>query len=121
MTVRKLQDDGDIATSGVQFLTDKEEIAQTIVTRLQLFLGEYFRDISEGTPWFQQVMIKNGSLDLKESAIKTRIIQTNGVTRLNSFEADFDINTRTYTIKAGVLTTFGETSIILADRLINNG
>ena len=44
MRVRRLID-GDIATSGVIWLYDRDAVAQTISTRLKLFLGEYFRDI----------------------------------------------------------------------------
>ena len=53
MTVRKLDENGDIVTSGVQFITERDEIAQTVKTRLRLFLGEYFRDTTDGTPWFE--------------------------------------------------------------------
>ena len=62
MTVRRLDDNGDIATSGIQFIGQAEEIAQTVKTRLKLFLGEYFRDINDGTPWFQQILGKGSSL-----------------------------------------------------------
>lgn len=112
MTVRRLDPEtGDIATSGQQFLTDVDEIAQTIKTRLSLFLGEYFRDITDGTPWFEQILGKGSSLEGKEAAIKNRIIRTDGVIQLTKFSTDFDIDTRTYTVNAGVLTPFGETTI----------
>jgi len=117
MTVRRLDSDGDIATSGVQFLTDQEEIAQTISTRLKLFLGEYFRDINDGTPWFQQILGKGSSLGVKESLIKRRILQTDGVISIFEFETDFDLQARQYSVKAGVLTSFGQTTIRLADVL----
>ena len=34
MTVRRLDANGDIATSGIQFISEAEEIAQTVKTRL---------------------------------------------------------------------------------------
>lgn len=105
----------DIATSGKQFLSDIEEVAQTVTTRLRLFLGEYFRDITDGTPWFEQVLGKGSSLEGKEAAIKNRIVRTGGVTQLTSFSTDFNINTRTYTVNAGILTPFGTTQIIVTD------
>lgn len=112
MTVRRLDPDtGDIATSGQQFLTGVEEIAQTVETRLRLFLAEYFRDITDGTPWFEQILGKGSSLDAKEAAIKNRILRTDGVIRLTKFNTDFDIDTRKYTVTAGILTSFGETDI----------
>ena len=112
MTVRRLDPDtGDIATSGQQFLTGVEEIAQTAETRLRLFLAEFFRDVTDGTPWFEQILGKGSSLDAKEAALKNRILRTEGVIRLTKFSADFDIDTRKYIVTAGILTSIGETDI----------
>lgn len=115
MTVRRLDSNGDIATSGSQFVGGAEEIAQTVKTRLKLFLGEYFRDITDGTPWFQQILGKGSSLGVKESLIKRRIIRTEGVNSIYEFETDFDLQTRVYTVKAGIITPFGQATIILSD------
>jgi hypothetical protein len=114
MTVRLLDADGDITTSGTQFTTGVNEIAQTVATRLRLFLGEYFRDVTDGTPWWESILGKNGTLSSKEAAIKSRIIRTDGVVRLTSFSTDFNINTRVYTVTAGILTTYGETEITVS-------
>lgn len=111
MTVRKLDENGDIATSGVQFIHDQDEISQTVKTRLMLFLGEYFRDIADGTPWFQQILGKGSSLTAKEAALKMRMARTEGVVQLTRFSAEFDPNTRKYSVSAGILTKFGEVSL----------
>lgn len=108
MTVRRLDENGDIVTSGVQFISEREEIAQTIRTRLRLFLGEYFRNNKDGTPWFQDILGKGSTLTNKDAAIKRRIVQTDGVLRILTYDADYDINTRQYTVSGSVLTTFGE-------------
>lgn len=115
MTVRLLDANGDISTSGRQFTDEINEVTQTVTTRLRLFLGEYFRDVTDGTPWFEQILGKGSSLEGKEAAIKNRIIRTDGVTRLISFSTDFDIGTRTYTVNAGILTPYGNTQIIVTD------
>ena len=107
MTVRKLDENGDIVTQGSMFLTGREEIEQTIKTRLRLFLGEYFRDITDGTPWFEQILGKGTTLSAREAALRNRIVRTPGVVRLTSFSTDFDLNTRTYSVTAGALTTYG--------------
>lgn len=114
MTVRRLDEEtGDIVTRGQQFIGGKEEIAQTVITRLRLFLGEYFRDIQDGTPWYEQILGKFTSLDAAEAALRNRIASTPGVVRLVSFSADFNINTRAYSVQAGILTQFGLDEIIL--------
>lgn len=107
MTVRRLDENGDIVTRGSQFFGGREEIAQTVRTRLALYLGEYFRDITDGTPWYEQILGKFASLDTVEAVLRARIANTPGVIRLTSFTTDFDINTRKYSVTAGILTQFG--------------
>ena len=110
MTVRRIDGD-DISTSGTQFLTEREEVAQTISTRLNLFLGEYFRDINEGMPWFQSIIPKNTSLDTKEAIIKRHVLQTPDVVRWLEFQTDYSVDLRKYTVTGSVLTTFGQVLI----------
>lgn len=107
MTVRLLQPDGDITTQGVQFTSGLDEVEQTIRTRLRLFLGEYFRDITDGTPWFEQILGKGVSVDARDAAIRNRVVNTPNVIRLTSYSSDFNINTREYSVTIGVLTSFG--------------
>lgn len=114
MTVRRIgEESGDIVTRGQQFISEREEIAQTVKTRLRLFLGEYFRDIRDGTPWYEQILGKFTSLDTAEAALRNRIANTPGVIRLTSFSTDFDINTRAYSVSAGILTQYGLDEITL--------
>lgn len=111
MTVRRLDSNGDITTSGQHFITEKEEIAQTISTRLRLFFREYFRDINDGTDWFGKVLGKGQSLYTRDAEIRRRISQTEGVSTITSYNADFDLPTREYKIDVSVLTVFGEVSL----------
>lgn len=118
MTVRRVDPTtGGIVTSGVQFTSGVEEIAQTIRTRLRLFFGEYFRDVTQGTPWFQIVFLKENTLSQKDSVIKRVINQTPGVTQILNYRADYDINARTYTITAQVITTFGAVELNIEDTI----
>ena len=113
MTVRALdKETGDIVTSGDQFLYEKEDVAQTIVTRLKLFYGEYFRNIQEGTPWTQVILAKGSSLQAKNTYIRQRIRETEEVEDILRYESDYDIDKREYTItNLQVLTSFGLTDI----------
>lgn len=108
MTVRRIDPvTGDIVTSEIQFTTGQDEIAQTCQTRLRLFLGEYFRDITDGTPWFQSILGKGESLDAIEAILRTRIAQTKGVIQLAAFSMDYDLDTRKLAVEASVLTAVG--------------
>lgn len=114
MTVRRLDPEtGDIVTSGVQFTNEREEVAQTITTRLKLFLGEYFRNITDGTAWFELVFNKQAEPASRDAEIKRRIIETPDVQVILSFESDYDIQLRTYTVSTEVLTTFGAVQLSL--------
>jgi hypothetical protein len=112
MTVRRLDENGDIVTRGQQFIGEREEIAQTIKTRLALFLGEYFRDIKDGTPWYEQILGKFVSLDTVEAVLRARIARTPGAVRLTNFSTDFDLDNRKFSLSAGVLTKYGLVEIL---------
>lgn len=113
MIVRKLDENGDIVTSGSKWATDQECIAQTIKTRLRLLLGEYFRDVTDGMPWFRKrngeegILGKGFSFAQVESIIRKRIHDTEGVLKLLSFNANFSVETRKLSIRCQVLTKFG--------------
>jgi len=116
MTVRRLDiQTGDIVTSGVQFITERDEVAQTITTRLRLFLAEYFRDITDGTQWFEIILNKQAEPSARDAEIKRRIIETENVERILSFSSDYNIESRTYTVSTEVLSTFGLVQIQLEE------
>jgi hypothetical protein len=108
MTVRRLDaDSGDIVTRGNQFLTGREEVEQTIRTRLWLYLGEYFRDVTDGTPWHEQILGKFANLSTVEAVLRARIANSPGVVRIASFSTDFDLNTRKFSFRSTVITEQG--------------
>ena len=109
--VRALTPDGDIATSGQHFVRDRYAVGQIVTTRLRLFHGEYFLNIDEGTEWFAQVLNKQGSLVQTDALVQERIVRTDRVIGLQSFESDSNINARTYTLTADVLTEYGSIEI----------
>lgn len=113
MRVRRLDESGDLVTRGKMFLTDREAIAQTVVTRLKLFLGEYFRDVTDGTPWFQQILGKPENLNAVEAILRNRIARSPGVVRLLSFAMQYDLNARALSVQSRVLTTYGEADVQL--------
>lgn len=118
MRVRKLDENGDIVTRGSQWKYDKEAIAQNISTRLKLFLGEYFRDNTDGVPWFTKedgsegILGKGYSLAQVEAILRNRIMRTDGVLKLLSFKIDFDETTRKISISSFVLTTYGTEELL---------
>lgn len=111
MQVRRLDKHGDLVTRGRMFQTGREAIAQTVVTRLKLFLGEYFRDTTDGTPWFQNILGKFENINAVEAILRNRIARTEGVVRLLTFQLQFDLDSRTLTVQSQILTVYGEEDI----------
>lgn len=110
--VRGLDKDGDIITRGNVFIHGRESVAQTIVTRLKLFLGEYHLDIRDGTPWFQSILGKNNNINAVEAILRRRIRQTKEVVAILSFNMDYNLDSRSLNISGSVLTEYGEAEFI---------
>jgi len=109
---------GDIKTSGTQFETGENEVAQAIRARLRMFLGESFIDVRKGTPWFQSILGKTPQ-DVAEVNVKRRILTAPGVDQLLKFNFEADLGRRTLTISATVLTADGtQSSVTVGDEVL---
>jgi hypothetical protein len=114
MTVRKLDEDGDLALGKDQFLTGytAEEVAQNVLTRLKFFLGEWFLDTTDGTDWFGSVLGKGSALASRESVIRRRILLTPGCAGMTAFSMITDIATRQLTVSASIVSSSGDSAEI---------
>ena len=101
----------DIFLSGpnIATISDLDKTVQSIKTRLLFFVGEWFLDLDAGTPYFQEIFKKPPNLDNIESIIKTRILRTEGVNTIISFDIDFNSNARGVTIQFEANTVYGST------------
>lgn len=95
---------------GIAIARDGDQSAQGVITRLQLMLGEWFLNRTDGTPWFEQVLTENPDIRLIETTLKERILDAPNVTGLRSFNLDFDASGRSLTLTFVAETTFGEAS-----------
>jgi hypothetical protein len=93
---------------GADFIIDSPEaVAQSVYTRLCLWQEEWYLDLSDGTPWMQQILTHqpNAAVD---AAIRERIYGTPYVTRLYDYSSFYDPTMRTFTISCKIITAFGE-------------
>lgn len=81
-------------------------VAQSVQTRLALWQGDWFLDVTEGTPWREQVLGK-GRQSLRDLAIQSRILETPGVTSIQDYQSQVDPITRLMTVTVVVNTEFG--------------
>lgn len=81
-------------------------VAQAVVSRLRLLAGEWFLDLQEGVPYVGGVLGKHtqGSYD---PILRERILGTQGVTQILSYESLFDGETRQLTVQCEIDTEYG--------------
>jgi len=98
-------------------------IAQAIKTRLMLYLGEWFLDIKDGLPLWQQILgqrIKNKSIvdEIITNRIKGLLTPDNqyAVTGVSEVSSTYDEITREYEYSCVVDTIFGKLYITNADQ-----
>jgi hypothetical protein len=88
-------------------------VAQAVQTRLMLRQGEWFLDTSDGTPWLQQILGKS-TQQVRDMLLKARIIQTQGVNALVSYNSKTNVTTRALAVSGTLDTIYGEVTLIPA-------
>lgn len=110
MRYRRLDDDGDMKFGNQQadfHRNTPEAVAQAVMTRLNLWVGEWFIDQTEGTPYQQAVLGKSTRASI-EPAIRSRILETQDVTGIEEFSLSIDPDERKVTISATINTSYGQ-------------
>lgn len=113
MRYRKLDANGDYVFGHQQadFYRDQAEaVAQAVKTRLGMTLGEWFLDVTDGTPWNTEVLGKY-TKDQYDGAIRDRILGTEGVTEITSYASTPNTQTRTLVVTATIITQYGQTTL----------
>lgn len=103
--------DGDYSIgSGLPFLKDSPEcVAQAVMTRLRLATGEWFLDLTEGTPYQGQILGHNTALT-RDLAVRQRILDTPGVSQISEYISFVDAS-RAMVVIATVDTAYGKATI----------
>lgn len=87
---------------------DTNQITQNLAIRLRFMLGEWFLDVTQGVPYYQEIFIKNPNQIQIESSLKQEIVNTEGVVELTKFQSNFDRTNRRYYVNFSVRTISGE-------------
>ncbi|EOX9201031.1 hypothetical protein ACPX3P_000751 [Yersinia enterocolitica] len=91
-------------------INSPEAVAQAVKTRFELWRGQWFLDLTEGTPYIQSVLGKQRS-DVYILAIRERILDTQGVNSILEFEANYNGDNRRVTFTATIDTLYGITTV----------
>ena len=92
------------------FLINSDAVSQAILTRLNLLLGEWWEDTSDGLPLFQSILGISGTTSNKQAAdllIQDRILNTQGVLNIEKYTSAINSKTRQYSITCTVNTIYG--------------
>ncbi len=113
MRYRKLTSDNDYTFGNGQldFYRDiPEAVAQSVKTRLLLWLGEWFLDINEGTPYMQGILGKY-SKSTADITIQDRVLATPKVVGINNYESTLDADKRSLSVSFDLDTIYGPTKV----------
>jgi hypothetical protein len=120
MRYRKLDENRDMTfgrSSGNIWHDAVDAVGQSILTRLLLFTGEWYLDITEGTPWggfpFNRNVVEQGRILAehtqlsRDAAIKDRVLTTDGVLAITNYGSSFDPDGRGFSVNMTVDTIYG--------------
>lgn len=80
--------------------------AQCVLTRLGLWVGDWYLNVDDGTPWATQVIGRyTGST--RDAAVCARILGTPGVSQITLYSSSLNTETRRWTMNATVETLYG--------------
>lgn len=112
MRYRALSATGDyqIGQGATNFLINSPAcVAQAVLTRLNLWQGQYWLDLTAGMPWLTDVIGKNTG-PLYDISIQQYILATQGVSQIQGYSSSLNRTPRALRISiANLVTIFGST------------
>jgi hypothetical protein len=90
------------------FISNLDFVRQNLKVRLQWFLGEWFLNVSLGLPYFTDILTKNPNQTAVAAFFKKVILQSYGITSLDSFSFDIiNIQQRIVKVTFKAITSYG--------------
>jgi hypothetical protein len=116
MIVRRLDANFDMTFGHglANYASENEAIGQNVKTRLLLFLGEWFMDISAGMPWPDILGAKPANIPFSEARIRRNILGGEGVASIEAFSFVYDPHSRQATVDATVRTIYSSSVRVAA-------
>jgi hypothetical protein len=113
MRIRRVDDQGDMRfghAQGDYWFNAPEGVGLLVADRLMLFQGEWFADASQGTPWAAEVLGER-TRDTRDLIVRTQVLNTNGVSDIDSYGSAFDPNTREWAADMTINTIYGAVAV----------
>ena len=128
MRYRKLDSNNDYSfgNSALDFYYNvPDAVGQAVETGLLLWLGEWYLDTSQGTPWIEGVLGRqtiqtvNGQTSnqvVANGTIQNRVLSIQGVVNIQSYASQFNTEKRTMSVQMLINTIYGPTPVDLANQ-----
>lgn len=112
MKVRKLDAQGDytLGTGNDFYVNSAAGVAQAVKTGLALMTGEWFVDISAGTPWLPGILGKV-RLQNYDVLLKERVLGTPGLLSITSYSSSLDSTKRSLSVPIEIDTIYGPATV----------
>lgn len=110
MKYRRLSPAGDMTfgQGDANFLVNTPEtVAQAVMTRLRLLLGEWFMDTTDGTAWKTRVLGRYTQAT-HDPELRARILGTPGVVALVLYQSRVDAELRSLFVDCLIDTVYGQ-------------
>lgn len=117
MRYRKLTNTGDYSFGNGQldFYRDvPAAVGQSVKTRLLLWLGEWFLNTDDGTPYLEGILGKY-SVAQANTIIQDRVLATENVVSIENYQSNIDTENRKLTVQFDLNTIFGPTQVQVAN------
>lgn len=111
----RLDENYDVVFDADAALTDLQAVAQAIETRLLLLQGEWWQDLNDGTPMFQDVIGRRASgpgLQVMTLAFSQRVSGTPYVSAVLDVSTNYSYITRAFEFKCTAQTSFGNVQVV---------
>lgn len=98
------KDTGDIAYENgkLKWVTGDDEVMQRVKIRLRRIFGEWFLYYTAGIPYFNGRMLGSNDYDYVKLTIRNEIINTRGVTGVNTINLLIDTATKKVSVYAEI-------------------
>jgi len=109
MRYRRLSSAGDYVFGGGQgdfYIDQPEAVAQSVMTRLSLWQGDWFADLSQGTPWATQVLGERTRWT-RDVVVRNTVDNTEGVADIAEYYSVLNRDTRTFSAAMTIDTIYG--------------
>lgn len=111
MRYRALDEDGDMTIGNKNaYIEGADAVRQAVSTRLRQLIYEWWEKIEDGVPYWQNVITTRDTKEA-ERIIKQRIQNTKHVLSILDFNADWNNETRSLTIRAAIQSDYGTLTI----------